>query len=64
MRFTDTQVAIDNLSKIPVESNGQSKGYVHPSEIVGAFPLYFTTRYREIDADYTMIVDDYTINSV
>jgi hypothetical protein len=62
MRFTDAQVAVDNLSKIPVESSGGAKGYAHPSEIVRSFPFYVTTQYREVVADYTIIENDYTVN--
>lgn len=62
MRFTDTQVAVDSISKTPVESDGGIKGYAHPADIVRAFPLYITTQYREINADYTIIENDYTIN--
>lgn len=62
MRFTDTQVGAEPLSKIPVENPGVLKGYATPADIVGAFPFYVTTRYREVVADYTLIVDDYTVN--
>jgi hypothetical protein len=39
MKFTDTHIAIDSLTKIPGESPGAIKGYILPVDIGNALPV-------------------------